>query len=68
MKVIQIFLKQIEAIGRTDLPGGSYKTMLKSIHDRLYTLPGDTTVWPGHDYGPMPSSTIKHERESNPFT
>ena len=58
----------VGSIGRTDLPGGSHKAMLKSIRERLYTLPGNTIVWPGHDYGPSPSSTIRHERETNPFT
>ncbi|MBI9087327.1 MAG: MBL fold metallo-hydrolase [Desulfobacterales bacterium] len=58
----------VEAVGRTDLPGGSSAVLLKSIRDRLYTLPGDTVVWPGHDYGPTPSSTIARELATNPFT
>ena len=58
----------VEAVGRTDLPGGSSAVLLKSIRDRLYTLPGDTVVWPGHDYGPTPSSTIAREVTDNPFT
>jgi len=55
-------------IGRTDLRGGSYQTLIRSIHDKLYQLPPDTVVWPGHDYGITPSSTIKNEIENNPMT
>jgi hydroxyacylglutathione hydrolase len=56
------------AVGRTDLPGGSSKQLLASIKNKLYTLPESTIVWPGHDYGPSPSSTIKQEKQTNPFT
>ncbi len=52
-------------VGRTDLPGGSSKTLRKSIEDRIYTLPGDTVVWPGHDYGVAPRSTVENEIETN---
>jgi hydroxyacylglutathione hydrolase len=58
----------VEAVGRTDLPGGSAATLLAAIRENLYTLPGDTIVWPGHDYGPTPSSTISREMATNPFT
>ena len=58
----------IGAVGRTDLPGGSTRTLLTSIQEKIYTLPGDTLVWPGHDYGPLPSSTVQQERETNSFT
>ncbi len=51
------------SIGRTDLPGGSYEKILRSIHDRVLALPDDTAVVPGH--GPL--TTIGAERESNPF-
>jgi glyoxylase-like metal-dependent hydrolase (beta-lactamase superfamily II) len=57
----------VEAIGRADLPGGSYKLMLKSIQERLLVLPEETKVYPGHDYGPSPVSTIGHEKRFNPF-
>ena len=56
------------AVGRTDLPGGSYKQLIRSIRERIFTLPGDTIIWPGHDYGPRPSSTVQHERRTNPYT
>lgn len=58
----------VGAVGRTDLPGGSAKLLLQSIREKIYTLPGNTTVWPGHDYGPFPNSTIKREMETNPCT
>ena len=51
------------SIGRTDLPGGSYDKILKSLHDRVLALPDETIVVPGH--GPL--TTIGDERESNPF-
>ena len=58
----------VGSVGRTDLPGGSIKQLLRSIHEKIYSLPGKTTVWPGHDYGPLPHSTIEHEKKTNPFT
>ena len=51
------------SIGRTDLPGGNTRKLLKSIHDSLLTLPDEVTVIPGHG----PKTTIGAERESNPF-
>jgi glyoxylase-like metal-dependent hydrolase (beta-lactamase superfamily II) len=50
--------------GRTDLPGGHRPTLGASIR-RLMELPEDTVVWPGHDYGPTPSSTLGWERRHN---
>ena len=58
----------VQAVGRTDLPGGSSKQLLTSVHEKIYTLPEDTKVWPGHDYGPSPSSTVAAEKQNNPFT
>lgn len=58
----------VGAVGRTDLPGGSSKQLLASIRQKIYNLPGSTTVWPGHDYGRYPTSTIEREKHSNPFT
>jgi glyoxylase-like metal-dependent hydrolase (beta-lactamase superfamily II) len=39
----------------------------ESIHSKLLTLPEETEVWPGHDYGVAPRSTIGHEKKTNPF-
>jgi hydroxyacylglutathione hydrolase len=50
--------------GRTDLAGGHRATLAASIR-RLMQLPDDTVVWPGHDYGPTPSSTIGWEKRHN---
>ncbi|OPL13988.1 MAG: hypothetical protein AVO39_03060 [delta proteobacterium MLS_D] len=57
----------VEAVGRSDLPGGSWPVMLRSIRTRLLTLPDDTVVLPGHNYGRTPTSTIGHEKRNNPF-
>jgi hydroxyacylglutathione hydrolase len=57
----------VEAVGRTDFPGGSWPMMRHSITERLFTLPDDTIVMPGHNYGRMPSSTIGHEKLYNPY-
>ncbi len=50
--------------GRTDLPGGDRPNLGASIR-RLMELPDDTVVWPGHDYGPTPSSTLGWEKRHN---
>jgi len=54
-------------LGRTDLPGGSWQVLMHSIKTKLFTLPDETIVYPGHNYGPSPTSTIKNERLHNPF-
>lgn len=51
------------SIGRTDLPGGSYDKIMRSLHNQVLALPDETQVVPGH--GPL--TTIGDERESNPF-
>lgn len=51
------------SIGRTDLPGGSYDKIIRSLHQKVLALPDETLVVPGH--GPL--TTIGDERESNPF-
>jgi glyoxylase-like metal-dependent hydrolase (beta-lactamase superfamily II) len=58
----------VGGVGRIDLPGGSMKQLLKSIHEKIYTLPGNTIVWPGHDYGSFSRSTVENEKQTNPFT
>lgn len=57
----------VGAAGRTDLIGGSLNTLIESIEKRLIVLPKQTTVWPGHNYGESPSSTIGREMEENPY-
>jgi glyoxylase-like metal-dependent hydrolase (beta-lactamase superfamily II) len=56
----------VEAVGRTDLPGGSWQIMYKAIQEKLFTLPEETKVMPGHNYGRTPTSTIGHEKMHNP--
>jgi glyoxylase-like metal-dependent hydrolase (beta-lactamase superfamily II) len=56
----------VGAIGRTDFPGGDMAQFMRSIKERLLTLPSDTIVWPGHGYGGS-QSTIGQEKRSNPF-
>ncbi len=51
------------SISRTDLPGGDYRQLLQSIHDKLLTLPDETVVYSGHG----PETTIGAERRTNPF-
>lgn len=57
----------VGAVGRIDLPGGSRLQMRMSFRERIFTLPSETVVWPGHDYGPAPTSTIGHEQRTNSF-
>jgi len=51
------------SIGRTDLPGGDFDTLIRSIERELLTLPDSTIVYSGHG----PETTVGHERRSNPF-
>lgn len=51
------------SIGRTDLPGGSFDTLMRSIRDRVMTLPADTRLLTGHG----PETTVDRERTTNPF-
>jgi hydroxyacylglutathione hydrolase len=51
--------------GRTDLPGGSAEDMYTSLFQKIATLDDNTEVYPGHDYGPQPTSTIAKEKQTN---
>ena len=51
------------SVGRVDLPGGSMEVLMRSIEERLLTLPDETWVYPGHG----PRTSIGNERTSNPF-
>jgi glyoxylase-like metal-dependent hydrolase (beta-lactamase superfamily II) len=57
----------VGSVGRTDFPGSSWDVLENSIRKKLYVLPGETVVLPGHNYGSTPSSTIQYERRHNPF-
>lgn len=52
-----------ESIGRTDLPGGNFDTLINSIKTQLFSLPDETIVYSGHG----PATTIGHEKKHNPF-
>ncbi len=56
----------IEACGRTDFQSGSAETLYKSIHEKLFSLPDETLVYPGHDYSGKTISSIKQEKQRNP--
>ncbi len=51
------------SIGRTDLPGGDYRTLIDSIHRAVLTLPPETRLYTGHG----PETTVGHEQRTNPF-
>lgn len=51
------------SIGRTDLPGGDFAVLEKSIREQIYTLPDATLVFPGHG----PKTTVGHEKTTNPY-
>jgi hydroxyacylglutathione hydrolase len=51
------------SVGRTDLPGGSFQELLRSIKEKILTLPDETRIYPGHG----PATTVGRERVSNPF-
>jgi len=51
------------SIGRTDFPGCSFEVLRDSIHDKLFTLPDDSIVYPGHGF----ETTIGREKRTNPF-
>lgn len=51
------------SVGRTDLPGGSHDTLIEGIQSKLWALPDETVVCPGHG----PATTIGREKQSNPF-
>ena len=57
----------VSAAGRTDLPGGSLDRLITSLEEKIMPLPDDIRIWPGHDYGETPTSTLGEEKLNNPY-
>ena len=57
----------VGGVGRTDLQGGSWETLVSSIRNKLFSLPDATVALPGHNYGEAPKSTIGVEKVHNPY-
>lgn len=55
----------IDGCGRTDFQSGSAKTLYHSVHEKLFSLPESTLVWPGHDYKGRSVSTVGWEKAHN---
>jgi len=51
------------SIGRTDLPKGDYQTLIHSVETKIFTLPDETVIYPGHG----PETTVGQEKATNPF-
>jgi hydroxyacylglutathione hydrolase len=51
--------------GRTDIPGGDASALYDSLFNKLMKIPDDTEIFPGHDYGARPTSTIGREKKTN---
>jgi glyoxylase-like metal-dependent hydrolase (beta-lactamase superfamily II) len=56
----------IDGCGRTDFQNGDSATLYRSVHDKIFVLPGETLVYPGHDYQQRHVSSVAQERERNP--
>jgi len=52
-----------DSIGRTDLPTGNFDLLMKSIREKIFTLPDETIIYPGHG----PETTVGYEKQNNPF-
>ena len=56
----------IDGCGRTDFQNGDAATLYRSVHGKLFSLPAETLVYPGHDYQQRHVSSIGQERDRNP--
>lgn len=57
----------VNGCGRCDLPGGDPRALYNSLYNKVFRLPEETRFYCGHDYGDIPVSTLKRERERNPY-
>lgn len=53
--------------GRTDIGGGNAEALYHSLYEKLSPLPDETKIYPGHDYGISPTSTLGEEKKNNPY-
>jgi glyoxylase-like metal-dependent hydrolase (beta-lactamase superfamily II) len=56
----------IRGTGRTDFQQGDPRTLYRSVHEKIFTLPDDTLVYPGHDYKGRTVTTVGEEKRLNP--
>ena len=57
----------IDGCGRCDLPGSDPKMMYNSLTNVIMKLPDETMIYPGHNYGPTPTDTLRHQKKTNPY-
>ena len=57
----------VGGVGRTDLPRSSWDELSASLREKILSLPGNTRIWPGHDYGSTPTNLLDAEKNTNPF-
>ena len=57
----------IDGCGRCDLPGGDAATMYNTLYNIISTLPDETIIYPGHDYGAKSSATLSEQKKTNPY-
>lgn len=57
----------IDGCGRCDLPGGDPRVMYHTLYKIIMSLPDDTIIFPGHNYGPTPYATLKQQKKTNPY-
>ncbi|MBI3602146.1 MAG: MBL fold metallo-hydrolase [Candidatus Omnitrophica bacterium] len=57
----------VDGCGRCDLPGSDPKIMYNSLTNVLMKLPDNTVIYPGHNYGPTPTDTLSHQKQTNPY-
>ena len=58
----------IDGCGRCDLPGGDAHVMYNTLYTTFMTLPDDTVIYPGHDYGPTPYATLGEQKKNQPVS
>jgi len=57
----------IDGCGRCDLPGSDPRVMYNSLYNIIMKLPDETVIYSGHNYGPTPTDTMGHQKQTNPY-